>query len=378
MMSIEQADGSRGMAKGDLSYKYQRLRERLRSAVKTGELTGKLPGERELARRYAANAKTINKALNDLAMEGLILRHVGRGTFVAGTGPVRPIPEMASRTFAWLAPGVDHHDAKVLVSIATELLQNRGHRLECLNCEFDSWGELPDSVLSPRALRQIDGVIIVAARPSRELLANLRRRHLPVVLVNNHHRDIRLPTVLADQSYGAYALTEKCIQLGHERIQLIMRPGVLPAATAAQSGYESAMKYYGRTPLPVFKVEASFDWSNVTAAAGRPTALLCVGGNLATEARQMSIDAGLAVPIDMSVAAICGPAESCAERVAITSYDFDPKRILHWVVEFINEGLSPAGPQLAIVPGRLNDRGSIVPPADRPSQTAKPAEDARL
>ena len=53
-------------------YKYQRLRDRLRQAVQSGELSGKLPGERELARRYDANAKTVNKALCDLTTEGLL------------------------------------------------------------------------------------------------------------------------------------------------------------------------------------------------------------------------------------------------------------------------------------------------------------------
>src|SRR6478752_2204251 len=68
-----------------LSYKFQRLRERLRSAVTNGELQGKLPGERTLARRFHVNAKTLSKALTDLAAEGLLDRSIGRGTYVKGT-----------------------------------------------------------------------------------------------------------------------------------------------------------------------------------------------------------------------------------------------------------------------------------------------------
>src|SRR6267142_5657207 len=68
-----------------LSYKFQRLRERLRDAVASGELAGKLPGERELARRFKANPKTLSKALTDLAAEGLLERSIGRGTYVKGT-----------------------------------------------------------------------------------------------------------------------------------------------------------------------------------------------------------------------------------------------------------------------------------------------------
>src|SRR5262245_54290204 len=67
-----------------LSYKFQRLRERLRSAIAPGELSGKLPGERQLSRRFRVNAKTLSKALTDLAAEGLLERSIGRGTFVRG------------------------------------------------------------------------------------------------------------------------------------------------------------------------------------------------------------------------------------------------------------------------------------------------------
>ena len=73
-----------------LSYKYQRLRERLRTAISTGELSGRLPGERTLSRRFRVNAKTLSKALTDLAAEGLLQRSIGRGTYVAGQTPESP------------------------------------------------------------------------------------------------------------------------------------------------------------------------------------------------------------------------------------------------------------------------------------------------
>ena len=72
-----------------LSYKFERLREKLRKAIQTGEISGKLPGERLLADKYHVNAKTLSKALTDLAAEGLLERSIGRGTFVKGHEPAR-------------------------------------------------------------------------------------------------------------------------------------------------------------------------------------------------------------------------------------------------------------------------------------------------
>src|SRR4051812_2978764 len=80
----DNAASAASAASARLSYKFQRLRERLRQAIASGELTGKLPGERQLSRRFRVNAKTLSKALTDLAAEGLLQRSIGRGTFVKG------------------------------------------------------------------------------------------------------------------------------------------------------------------------------------------------------------------------------------------------------------------------------------------------------
>src|SRR3954452_25316261 len=85
-----------------LSYKFQRLREKLRSAIASGELSGKLPGERQLARRFRVNAKTLSKALTDLAAEGLLERSIGRGTFVKGSLPEGAPTAAAPQADRWL------------------------------------------------------------------------------------------------------------------------------------------------------------------------------------------------------------------------------------------------------------------------------------
>src|ERR1700735_4144501 len=85
------ATPSRQAKQPGLSYKFQRLREKLRHAVASGELSGKLPGERALAKRFHVNAKTLSKALTDLAAEGLLDRSIGRGTYVKGQNPTTNI-----------------------------------------------------------------------------------------------------------------------------------------------------------------------------------------------------------------------------------------------------------------------------------------------
>jgi DNA-binding FadR family transcriptional regulator len=71
-------------AKSDAGY--LRVRKFLREAINGEALpSGRLPTERRLAERFAVGRGVARRALGELEAEGLIYRHVGRGTFV-GSG----------------------------------------------------------------------------------------------------------------------------------------------------------------------------------------------------------------------------------------------------------------------------------------------------
>ena len=74
----------------------------LRSSIVEGRLrTGtRLPTERALASRFGAARNTVRKTMNQLADEGLIVRHVGRGTFVARSQTTAPPVTMDEPEFS--------------------------------------------------------------------------------------------------------------------------------------------------------------------------------------------------------------------------------------------------------------------------------------
>src|SRR5712691_12009144 len=63
---------------------YRQICQRLREAILSGELAEgtRLPTERALASELGINRTTVMNAYNELASEGLIEGHVGRGTIV--------------------------------------------------------------------------------------------------------------------------------------------------------------------------------------------------------------------------------------------------------------------------------------------------------
>jgi DNA-binding FadR family transcriptional regulator len=58
----------------------------LRERIAAGEwsATGRLPAERDLAAEYGVARNTVRRAVEALANEGAIARHIGRGTFLNG------------------------------------------------------------------------------------------------------------------------------------------------------------------------------------------------------------------------------------------------------------------------------------------------------
>ena len=66
----------------------QRVRDFILNAAADGTLApgARLPTERELTRRFALPRNAVRKMLAQLEAEGAITRHVGRGTFLAGSG----------------------------------------------------------------------------------------------------------------------------------------------------------------------------------------------------------------------------------------------------------------------------------------------------
>ncbi len=106
---------------------YQQICQGLRDAILSGELAEgtRLPTERAFAQELGVNRTTVMNAYNELASEGLIEGHVGRGTVVRRTYVPDPGEPFESDIPSWLfglAEGEDAAlgpDARVLSEIAS-------------------------------------------------------------------------------------------------------------------------------------------------------------------------------------------------------------------------------------------------------------------
>ncbi|MFC7397221.1 GntR family transcriptional regulator [Chelatococcus sp. GCM10030263] len=81
---------------------YIRIQDRIRAAIADGGMAAgdRIWSEAELAREYGTTRSTVRHALDQLVFEGLIVRHIGRGSFVAERAVVHsPIDSRYSLSF---------------------------------------------------------------------------------------------------------------------------------------------------------------------------------------------------------------------------------------------------------------------------------------
>lgn len=106
---------------GELQALYARVKEMIVTRINEGEWRpgDRLPSENELVRDLGVSRMTINRALRELSLEGVIVRAKGVGSFVAQAKPYAELLEVRNIADEIVQRG--HNYAALVVLTATEL-----------------------------------------------------------------------------------------------------------------------------------------------------------------------------------------------------------------------------------------------------------------
>jgi hypothetical protein len=372
----------RSDASGRLSYKFQRLREQIRASVLSGEFSHRLPGERELGRRYNANAKTINKALSDLSSEGLLIRRVGCGTFVARTGN-GGIPQGRSGTVVCLVPGggpIGGTYREDVVEALAARVREHDHGLRFVTSAGEENGGGARSSAWPAAVRTAtESLVFYPLEPlsggpvvlDDELVAEAYRRHVPMLALGGFGRDPRIGAVVPDYVDAGFRLVEYLIRIGSKDIVAI-RSGVenrenelvLDGCRMAAVRYRHAVECLALPEAPgTTGLERRLSGgpgdqdARSDGQCGRRVGLVCVGRRslevvLGCSKIEQWIESG-----EAAVAAVLEPAEPAAKEASITTYEVDPLKMAEWAAKLICDARAGDKPAEISIRGSLRIRG---------------------
>lgn len=195
-----------------------------------------------------------------------------------------------------------------------------------------------------RDTNEITGLLFLTIDDER-MLAATRDTGKPVVLVNGDDPDMRLSSVTPCNRSAARMATNYLLNLGHERILFLMRPG-RQTIMRRQEGWRDAFVDHDLQP-PDDLVMAIADWLPELAQKAVSqrlhqkgldyTAILAAGDSLAIGAMAALQQAGYGVPQDVSVMGMDDLPQSAFLNPPLTTVHIPAREIGATAIDLIRE-----------------------------------------
>ena len=127
------ADDNAGCAVDPTVPRYQQVKEHILGQIRSGRLRprDRVPSEQELVSEFGVSRMTANRALRELAGDGIVVRQAGIGTFVADTQIRSPVMEVRNIASEIRERGHVHRaEVRVLESIDADSVIAQGLELQ--------------------------------------------------------------------------------------------------------------------------------------------------------------------------------------------------------------------------------------------------------
>ena len=274
----------------------------------------KRPTQADVARLAGVSRATVSNVFNGRAGDQVPITDETRRRVEAAIAELGYEPDAraqslrrgGTRTFGLLIPDTRNPHYWQIVSGIEREAKALGYDILLTDTALDRDREIHS--LKALSRRRVDGLIVnlTYSNESTELLAELAKRRLPVVVLGGFGSEI--DSVGPNFGEGMAALMDHLLDLGHRRIGFIFGVGGPEHGGERYRHYREALLGAG---LPVDEQlidVCGTDIEDGYRAAGRllqieqaPTALVAVNDLLAIGARRAAAERGLRVPEDLSL-----------------------------------------------------------------------------
>jgi GntR family transcriptional regulator of arabinose operon len=296
--------------------KYRQILRSLSDGIASGRYRpgDRLPSEAELVGLHRASRITVNRALRELQVAGLIERRVGSGSYVRADS-------MQNRTFGLLIPelGTTEIFEPICRGIA-EAEHAEQHSLLWSNSIANSAarGEEALEVCRQMVAQKISGVFLAPLEltpgkdaTNRSIAALLDKAGISVVLLDRdleaYPRRSRYDLVGIDNRRAGYAITAQLLKRGCGRTVFVGRPHSAPTVDARIAGFREALLDAGKEPRSgvIWRIEPS-DTAEVRKLIDkcRPDGVVCANDFTAAHLMKSLAELGIGVPSDVRLVGI--------------------------------------------------------------------------
>ena len=201
--------------------------------------------------------------------------------------------------------------------------------LSVILCNTDDEPDKQAAHLDALAEQRVQGVLITPTAEPSPQLESLRRRGVPVVLVDRRAPDTGQCSVAVDDHLGGRLAGEHLLERGHRRIAFIGGVSGLPQVQERLDGVRAAVRAVRGSDddLTVISPESLTVAGGLEAAARivgipaarRPTAVVCANDLLALGVLQGAVRHGVRVPDDLAIVGYDDIDFAAAAAVPLTS-----------------------------------------------------------
>lgn len=183
-------------------------------------------------------------------------------------------------------------------------------------------------ILNKGFTRTVEGIAVANDGDiTPEMVIQLKASNVPVVLIENHIDDQRLPCVLGDNFTAGYMVTQHLLKLGHQAIAVLPGPRKYSSLVDRLRGCMAAMAEAGLLipqewmPKPVsgHPLKGYVQMKEILALGEYPTAIVAISDKTALGAMEAIKEEGLRIPDAIAIASIDNIVESAYTRPPLTT-----------------------------------------------------------
>jgi DNA-binding LacI/PurR family transcriptional regulator len=230
--------------------KYQQILEDLKASISSGKYRPgeRLPSEHELVKTFGTSRVTVNRALRELQLTGVIQRRAGSGSYVS---------QSASKgyTFGLLIPELGRTEIFEPICRGMAEAKEEGHHALLWGKSLANSGseaEDVESLCRQLLSKRVSGVFFAPLEltpekdaTNRQIAERFDSAGIPIVLLDRdlapYPKRSGYDLVGIDNRRAGYVITEHLIQAGAQRPIFICRPGSAPTVDARIAGFREAV-----------------------------------------------------------------------------------------------------------------------------------------